>query len=113
MAVLVHQPLFVRGREFQREALAGVAQAGPSQVPERLVVLAVVAGRDQPRVFDLLVAPQHAQGVALAREQLFGQQAHAVHVEQRAVGIEQDGLGFFHAATVFDTWLQIKDESCD
>ena len=34
--------------------------------------------------------------VALAGEQLFREQADAVDVEQRAVGIEQTGLGFFH-----------------
>jgi hypothetical protein len=37
---------------------------------------------------DLLVAPQPAHGVALAGEQLLRQQADAVDVEQRAIGIE-------------------------
>jgi hypothetical protein len=39
----------------------------------------------------------------MAREELLRQQADAVHVEQGAIRIKQDGLGFFHAATVFDT----------
>jgi hypothetical protein len=94
--VLVHQLIFAFRRERQSEPLAGIAQAGAGEFPERLVVLPVVAGGDQPRVLDLLVAPQHAERVAVAGEQLLREQAHAVHIEQRAIGIEQDGLGFLH-----------------
>jgi len=71
-------------------------------------VFAVVAGGDKPRVLDLLVAPQHAKRLALAWKQLFRQQADAVHVEQRAVGIEQDGSGFLHHRTLFDPWPEIR-----
>ena len=57
----------------------------------------VGADRDEPRVFDLLVAPHQGQRRAVAGKQLLGQQAHAVNVKQRAVGVEQDGLGGFGA----------------
>jgi len=40
-----------------------------------------------PPAFDLLVAPQQAQGAALPGEQLFRGQRDAVHVEQRAFSI--------------------------
>ena len=51
----------------------------------------MVAGGDQPGVFDLLVTPQRAQGLAVPGEQFFGQLRHAVHVKQGAVGIKQHG----------------------
>ena len=72
--------------------------------PERPVVRAVVAGGHQPRVFNLLVAPQRGQPRALPGEQLLGEQADAVHVEERAVGVEEDCAGFFHPRTVFHTF---------
>jgi hypothetical protein len=74
-------------------------------------VRAAVADGHQARVFNLLVAPEHAQRFAFARKQLLGQQAHAVHVEQRAVGVKQHGAQrsrvvariFSMASTLFDT----------
>jgi hypothetical protein len=109
--VLVHQLQFDLGREGELQALAGVAQGGARQFPERLVIRAVVAGGDQPRVFNLLVAPQHAQVLAVAWKKLFRSHAHAVDIEQRAVGIEEHSLRlllpgratFFHRPTLFDT----------
>ena len=94
MPVLVHQP--VLGGRIEREAQPQrrVAQPGAGQLPERPVALAIrAAHRYQPGVFDLLVAPEHAQRFAVAREELLGQQRDAVHVEQRAVGIEQHRAG--------------------
>src|SRR6185312_2996246 len=74
-----------------------VYQPGPGQFPKRPVVRAVAAGGHQPAVFDLLVAPQHAEVLAAAGEQLLGQLADAVHIEQRAVGVEQNGQRAFGA----------------
>ena len=43
-------------------------QGCPRQGTERLVMCAVVAGGDQAGVLNLFVAPQHAQGLAMAGE---------------------------------------------
>jgi len=59
-------------------------------------VRAVVAGGDQSRVFDLLVAPQRRQRRAVARIQLLGEQADAVDIKQGAIGIEENGAWLFH-----------------
>jgi hypothetical protein len=42
---------------------------------------------------------------------LFRAQAHAVDVEQRAVGVEKHGLGFGHAHTLLLTWASIDGPS--
>ena len=83
------------------------SEGSTRQFPKRLVVRPVVAGGHQPGVFNLFVAPQHADGLPVAWKKLLCQQAHAVHIEQRAIGVEQHGArfvvdfgqvsGFFHA----------------
>ena len=111
-AVLVHQPFDRRlkvwgstsGQCWGHEALEREHQCRAGQCPKRLVVSAIIAGGNQAGVLDLFVAPQHADRLTLAREQLFGQQSDAVHIKQSAIGIEQYGLGFFHEMTV----LQIR-----
>ena len=106
-AVLVHQPLdgaavlrikidldLARGPRSacgRRDLFDGKNQGGPGQRPKGLVVRTVVAGGHQSGVLNLLVPPQHAQRLALARKQLLRHQAHAVHIEQRAVGVKQHG----------------------
>jgi hypothetical protein len=95
VAVLVHQPLFGGRLQVQPQARRRVAQPGAGELPEGLVALGFAPGhgahRHQVRVLDLLVAPQLRQRLALARKQLLGQQGHAVHVKQRAIGIEKHG----------------------
>jgi hypothetical protein len=101
--VLVEQPGLARRVECQAVALRRVAQAGGGEVPEA----AVAPGhRQQPGVFDLLVAPQLGQRVTAAREHLLGRVGDRVHVEQGAVGVEQDGArdGWsLHDATLLRT----------
>jgi hypothetical protein len=95
------------------EFFAGVTQGSLGQGPERLVGRTPAHG-DEAGVLNLFVAPQEADGLPLAWEQLFGQHPHAVHIEQRAVGVKQDGLGgvkkagFLHPDTVFDTEAAIN-----
>jgi hypothetical protein len=133
-AVLVHQSLdiYVKLAASPRILCLGhysfdsVHQRRAGQRPKRLVVRAVVAGGDEAGVVNLLVAPQQTQGLAVAGEQLLGQQPHAVHVKQGAVGVEQhgagrarglvafgrggrsNGSGFGHAPTVLDTCSPIN-----
>ena len=82
-------------------------QCSTGQLPEWLVhrftAGAALAGGDQPGVFNLLVTPHHAQGLAVAGEQLLGQHANAVHIKQRAVSVEQDG---------FDVGFDIDRQLC-
>src|SRR5574337_1623414 len=68
----------------------------------------LVAGGHEPGVLDLLVAPQRGQQRALAGEQRLGQLAHAVHVEQRAIGIEQDGLGRWHTESLGSGSVRVR-----
>ena len=66
---------------------------------------------------DRLGGHAHAHDVTVAGEQLLGQQAHAVNVKQRAIGVKQHGagcgggfgasFGFVHVLTIFDTQLPI------
>jgi hypothetical protein len=93
--VLVHQTVFGGGVHGKAQPLRGKAQTRAREVPERHVA---AAHRHEPRVVDLLVAPQRGQGVAAAREQLLGQQPDAVDVEQRAIGVEENGARSVHRA---------------
>src|SRR3990167_8699370 len=70
-----------------------IYQSRTGQGAKWLVVGPVVAGGDEPGVFNLFVAPQHAQGQAMAGKQFLRQLAHAVHIKQGAVGVKQDGAG--------------------
>jgi hypothetical protein len=72
----------------QPQARGGKVEAVPGDVPEGLVAARQAADE---AVFDLLLAPQLGKRRPLARKQLLGQQAHR-DVEERAEGIERDGL---------------------
>src|SRR5579863_719930 len=55
-------------------------------------ILVTAHQRAQPRVFELLDAPDLRDDVAVARKFLFGDRSHRLDVVERAVGIEDDGL---------------------
>ena len=118
MPVLVHQLLLLPGAQLKPELFAGVAQRRAGELPKRLVnrrpLGAAAAAGHQARVINLLVTPQQAQRLAVTGKQLLGQQADAVNVKQRAVGVKQHRtrkLGragsiksvFIHTKTLLDT----------
>ncbi|CAM2159457.1 hypothetical protein PT2222_50295 [Paraburkholderia tropica] len=92
--VFVHQTLFARAREREVQAARGVAQRVERDVPERLVARAGgVRERAQLRVLDLLETPELRERFALAREHLLGGGDDGMHVEERAVRVEDHRLG--------------------
>ncbi len=49
-----------------------------------------VAQGSQPRVFKLLLPPQHREGGAVLRKQFLGQEPKRINVEQRSIGIKEN-----------------------
>jgi hypothetical protein len=86
--VLLHQPLAGIFREIEAELARGEDQRVFRHLPERHVA---VGQRAEMRVADLRAAPQRRQLRPLAGEELLGQRADGIHIEQRAVGVEGDG----------------------
>ena len=97
LGVLTHQGGDVVGLGVELETRQRVVEGEPCQFPKRLVVATAfgsvrVRHGDEPRVVNLLVAPQHRDGCALARIQLLSQCPDGIHIEQRAIGIEHNGF---------------------
>src|ERR1019366_9874172 len=72
----------------QPEALGGEAQTGTRAVAK---AARLAAHRREPRVLDLLVAPEHAGPFAGTGKEPRGGDADAVDVEERPVRVEQHG----------------------
>src|ERR1019366_279958 len=72
----------------QPEALGGEAQTGTRAVAK---AARLAAHRREPRVLDLLVAPEHAEAFAGTGKEPLGGDADAVDVEERPVRVEQHG----------------------
>ncbi|CAN0621837.1 protein of unknown function [Burkholderia multivorans] len=90
--VLVHQPLLGGAVEREAERTGGKAQRVERDVPEWPVAAAGGVGqRAKLRILELLAPPQLRQPFAVAGEHLLRRGHNRMHVEQRAVCVEEDG----------------------
>jgi hypothetical protein len=90
--IRLHQPRhrLVSGHDAQPPE--GETERGFRHRPE---VLVAPHERSQPRVFELLLPPEERERLGIAGEGTAGLD-HRVNVEERAVGVEDEGLGRGH-----------------